>query len=75
MNKEISVLVNVYEPSTTTNFDVASATDYEIFLAMTHLAVLLQDRNLNLEDVFDDILESLDSAEELEEEFNPEMLN
>ena len=75
MNKEISILINVYEPSTTTNFDVSSTTDYEIFLAMTHLAVLLQDRGLNLEDVFEDVLASLDGASELEEDFNPEMLN
>ena len=63
MNKEISILVDVDNPSTTTNFDSEMVSDYELFLAISHLAVMLQDRGVDVQVAFDDILEGLEDAE------------
>lgn len=63
MKKEVSVLVDVDEPATYTNFEDKMISDYELFLAISHLAVMLQDRDIDVQVAFNDILEGLEDAE------------
>lgn len=67
MKKEISVLIDVDEESSFTNFDEEYATDEEIYWAMAHLAVLLQQRGHEPEEIFDNIMEGMDCAEVIDD--------
>lgn len=68
MRKEISVVIDVNEESSYTNFDEDRTTDDEIYWAIAHLAVILQQRGYDPAEIFDNILEGMDGAEIIDDE-------
>lgn len=67
MKKEISVIVDTDQVSSYTNFDEEFTTDEEIYWAMAHLAVLLQQRGYEPEEIFDNITEGMNDAEVIDD--------
>lgn len=67
MKKEISVLIDSDTESSFTNFDEEITSDDEIYWAIAHLAVLLQQRGYEPEEIFDNIMEGMDCAEVIDD--------
>ena len=68
MKKEISVLIDAEQESSYTNFDEESASDDEIYWAIAHLAVLLQQRGYEPGELFNDLLDGIQGVEVIDDE-------
>ena len=63
MKKEISVLIDSDTESSFTNFDEEITSDDEIYWAIAHLAVLLQQRGYDPRELFEDVIEGMNNVE------------
>jgi hypothetical protein len=63
MKKEISVLIDSDTESSFTNFDEEITSDDEIYWAIAHLAVLLQQRGYDPAELFEEVIEGMNGAE------------
>ena len=67
MMKELSIFVDEDTAETHSGFDLNEVSEDEIFLGMMHMAYVLQTKGFDMESTFKDILESLRTAEPLED--------
>ena len=63
MEKSINVLVDLEKMATRTGFNVDETDNMELYFAIVHLCILLRDQGVVLEEMFDDILESLEYSD------------
>lgn len=69
MTVNVSVLVDLINGSTHTNFNEEEIEDEEIILAILHLFYMLYSHGVDIEDVMDSISGAIKEAEEIDEEY------
>ena len=69
MNVNVSVLVDLINSSTHTNFNEEEIEDDEIVLAILHLFYMLYSHGVDIEDVMDSISEAIKEAQEIDGEY------
>lgn len=69
MNVNVSVLVDLINSSTHTNFNEEEIEDEEIILAILHLFYILYSHGVDIEDVMDSISGAIKEAQEIDEEY------
>ena len=69
MNVNVSVLVDLINSSTHTNFNEEEIEDDEIVLAILHLFYMLYSHGVDIEDVMDSISGAIKEAQEIDEEY------
>lgn len=75
MKKDVSVLVDVDNGISYTNFDLDEVNNEEIYMAIAHLSVMLAQDGNDLREIFDDIIDAIDEAEIKETTTDMTMLN
>lgn len=68
MRKELSVFVDEENAETYSGFDLEDVTEDEILLVLMHMAYILHQKGFDMEEIFGDILEAMDTAEPLEDD-------
>lgn len=69
MTVNVSVLVDLINGSTHTNFNEEEIEDEEIILAILHLFYMLYSHGVDIEDVMDSISGAIKDAEEIDGEY------
>ena len=69
MNVNVSVLVDLINSNTYTNFNEEEIEDDEIVLAILHLFYMLYFHGVDIEDVMDSISEAIIDAREIDGEY------
>lgn len=69
MSVNVSVLVDLINSSTHTNFNEEEIEDDEIVLAILHLFYMLYSHGVDIEDVMDSISRAIKDAEEIDGEY------
>lgn len=69
MTVNVSVLVDLINGSTHTNFNEEEIEDEEIVLAILHLFYMLYSHGVDIEDAMDSISGAIKEAQEIDEEY------
>lgn len=75
MKKDISILVDYEENETFTNFDEDSVTAEDLILAVAHISIILMENGFDINEIFDTIIETLQTVEPIEEDNEYILLN
>ena len=74
MTVNVSVLVDLINGSTHTNFNEEEIEDEEIILAILHLFYMLYSHGVDIEDVMDSISGAIKEAEEIDGEYEEQAM-
>ena len=75
MKKNVSILIDVDNGVSYTNFNLNEVDNEEIYMAIAHLSVLLAQDGHDLREVFNEIIDVIDEAEIEETTTDMTMLN